>query len=65
MLVGEQCQEEFPEGCGGWVVSAPQRHLSLGLQQRACAGDVPFLVVGVQQVGRGPAVDGRGQLPGD
>ncbi len=31
----------------------------------ACAGEVAFVVVGVQQAGRRPAVDGGGQLPGE
>ena len=33
LLVGEQFLEEFPKRLGGWVLSAPQCHLSLGLQQ--------------------------------
>ena len=33
LLVGEQFAEEFPERFGGWVLSAPQGHLSLGLPQ--------------------------------
>ena len=64
LLVGEQFLEEFPKRFGGWVVSAPQCHLGLGVQQRACAGEVALVVIRVQQAGRRPAVDGGGQLPG-
>ena len=45
------------------VESAPQRHLGLGVQQRARAGQVTFVVIGVQQAGRCPAVNLGGQLP--
>ena len=62
LLVDEQFQEELPECFRGWVVSAPQCHLGSGVEQCAFAGEVAFVVVGVQQAGRRPAVDGGGQL---
>jgi hypothetical protein len=49
---------------GGWVLSAPECHLSLGLEQCPRAGEVALAVIGVQQAGRRPAADGGGQLPG-
>jgi hypothetical protein len=63
LLVGEQFLEELPECFGGWVVSAPQCHLGSGVEQCPLAGEVAFVVVGVQQAGRRPAVDGGCQLP--
>src|SRR3972149_4594992 len=54
LLVDEQFLEELPECFGGWVVSAPQRHLGLRVQQGACPGEVAFVVVRVQQAGRRP-----------
>ena len=45
-------------------MSAPQRHLGLGLEQSACTGIVAFAVIGVQQPGWRPAVDGGGHLGG-
>lgn len=64
LLVDEQFPEEFPKCFGGWVESAPQCHLGLGMQQCTCAGEVAFIVIGVQQAGRRPAVDVGGQFPG-
>jgi hypothetical protein len=64
LLVGEQLREQFPQSFGGWVLSAPERHLSLGLEQCPHAGEVALAVIGVQQAGRCPAADGGGQLPG-
>ena len=46
-------------------MAAPQRDLGLRMQQGACAGEVAFVVVRVQQTGRRPAVDVGGQLPGE
>ena len=60
-----QFQEELPERLGGRVVSAPQCHLGSGVEQRALGGEVAFVVVGVQQAGRRPAVDVGGQLPAE
>ena len=54
----------FPKRFGGWVISVPQCHLSSGLSQSTCAGELAFAVIRVQQAGRRPAVDGGGQLPG-
>ncbi len=65
LLVGEQFGEEFPERFGGRVVSAPQCHLSLSLQHRTLACEVAFVVIGVEQAGRCPTVDVRGELPGE
>ena len=48
---------DFPKCVGGWVESAPQCHLGLGVQQGTCAGEVAFVVIGVQEAGRRPAVD--------
>ena len=59
LLVDEQFQEELPQRLGGRVVSAPQRPLGSGVEQRALGGEVAFVVVGVQQAGRRPAVDRR------
>ena len=64
LLVGEQLREQFPQGFGGRVLSAPECHLSLGLQQGPRAGEVALAVIAVQQAGRCPAADGGGQLPG-
>src|ERR1700733_9983342 len=64
LLVGEQLREQFPQSFGGWVLSAPKRDLSLGLEQCPRAGEVALEVIGVQQAGRCPAADSGGQLPG-
>ena len=55
LLVGEQFAEEVPERFGGRVVPAPQRHLSLGLEQCPCAGEVALAVIGVQQARPAPS----------
>ena len=65
LLVDEQFLEELPERLGGRVVAAPDRDLGLRVQHGACAGEVAFVVVRVQQTGRRPAVDVGGQLPGE
>jgi hypothetical protein len=48
LLVGEQLREQFPQSFGGWVLSAPERYLSLGLEQCPRAGEVALAVIGVQ-----------------
>ena len=63
LLVGDELQEQLSQRVGGLVMSAPQRQLGLGVEQRSLGGEMAFVVVGVQQAGRRPAVDGGGQLP--
>ena len=58
-------RKSSPERLGGWVVSAPQCPLGSGVEQRAFGGEAAFVVVGVQQAGRRPAVDLGGQLPAE
>jgi hypothetical protein len=64
LLVDEQLREQFPQSFGGWVLAAPERYLSLGLEQGPRAGKVALAVIGVKEGGRCPAADGGGQLPG-
>jgi hypothetical protein len=64
LLVHRQFQKELPQCVGGRVLSAPQCHLSLGLQHPTRAGHVALAGIRVQQALRCPAVDVGGQLPG-
>ena len=64
LFIHEQLHEDIAQGLGSRVLPAPQRHLGLGLSHGPRRGIVPLVVVGVQQVGRCPAVDAGGELPG-
>jgi hypothetical protein len=48
LLVSEQLREQLPQSFSGWVLAAPQCHLSLGLEQCPRAGEVALAVIGVQ-----------------